>query len=300
MKNKVIAAAALAVVALGLTTPAHAADPKRLVIIDSGINTQLDWVKKSLVDEACFIEYGKCPNGQSSMTGPGAANINPALVKDKAMQHGSQMYSVAVQANPNVQVVFIRIVGMSDKGYANSYTTKAVRLALDWVADNSARLNVGAVSMSIGRSYKEVGCPSEPDLAASVQKLTDAGIGVFAAAGNEGNKTKVNYPACIPAVIAVGATDTPYAMRGVEGWVTPVLPSSNGGADLDLYAMGRWTTRDMNNVASVSLGTSNSSVAVASKTVQGLSEGKTLASLMGNLGKAYISLKDVISKLFLI
>ena len=300
MKNKIIVATALTALALGLTTPAHAADQKRLVIIDSGVNTQLDWVKKSLVDEACFIEYGKCPNGQSSMTGLGAANINPASVNDKAMHHGTQMYSVAVQANPNVQVVFIRIVGMSDKGYANSYTTKAVRLALDWVAVNAARLNVGAVSMSIGRSYKEVGCPSEPDLAASVQKLTAAGIGVFGSAGNDGNKTKVSYPACIPAVIAVGATDTPYAMRGVAGWVTPVMPSSNGGVDLDLYAMGRWTTRNLSDQASVSLGTSNATVAVASKATQILSEGKSLASLTENLGKAYISLKDVILKLFLI
>ena len=119
MKSKVIALASVLLLAVGITTPASAAEQKRLVIIDSGVNTQLDWVKSSLVEEACFIEYGKCPNGLSSMTGTGAANLVPSTVKDKAMHHGNQMYSVAVQANPGVQVVFIRIVGMSATGYAN-------------------------------------------------------------------------------------------------------------------------------------------------------------------------------------
>lgn len=300
MNRKIIAALVLVLTGALVSTPATASQQKRLVIIDSGVNTELPWVKASLVEEACFVEYGKCPNGQASMFGPGAAHVSPTLVKDKAMHHGTQMYSVATQVNPNVQVVFIRIVGMSDKGFANSYTTKSVRLALDWVAENASRLNVGAVTMSIGRSYTEVGCPIEPDLAASVQRLTNNSVAVFASAGNNGNKTKVSYPACIPAVIAVGATDTPYAMRGVTGWVTPVMPSSNGGPDLDLYAMGRWTTRDLSDKSSITMGTSNSTAAVASRTVQRLSEGKTLADLMSNLGKAYISLKDVLSKLYLI
>lgn len=300
MKSKVIALASVLLLASGISTPASAAEQKRLVIIDSGVNTQLDWVKSSLVEEACFIEYGKCPNGLSSMTGTGAANLVPSTVKDKAMHHGNQMYSVAVQANPGVQVVFIRIVGMSATGYANSYTTKALQLALDWTAANATRLNVGAVSASIGRAYSGDTCPIESLLGNTITDLTNRGIPVLISAGNGGNKLKVDYPACIPAAIAVGSTDTPYAMRGVSGWVTPVMPSSNGGSGLDIYAMGRWTTQDLTGQKAVSLGTSNATVAVASKWTQALSNGASISSLMENLGKAYISLKDVISKLFLI
>lgn len=298
MKLKLIVAAALLIPVM--TTPAEAAEPKRLVIIDSGINTELDWVKTSLVEEACFIEYGKCPNGQPTMTGPGAAHVRYQDVKDKAMHHGSQMFSVAVQANPGVQIVFIRIVGMSAKGFANSYTTRAVQQALDWTSANAARLNIGTVSLSIGRAYSGDSCPIETLLGNTITDLTNRGIPVLISAGNGGNKTKVDYPACIPAAIAVGATDTPYAVRGVSGWVTPVMPSSNGGQDLDIYAMGRWTTQDLTGRKVISLGTSNSTVAVASKWTQALSNGATVPSLMANLGKAYISLKDVILKLFLI
>jgi len=296
MKTKLLLILALA--ASLLAVPASANTQKTLVIIDSGVNTELDWVKSTLVEEVCIIEYGTCPNGQKFMNGPGAAHVRYQDVKDKAMHHGSQMYSVAVQVDPNVRVVFIRIVGMSAKGFANSYTMRSVQQAMDWVDSNAARLNVGAVSLSVGRSYTEVGCPIEASFQATVRKLTGAGIGVVASAGNGGNKLKVDYPACTPEVISVGATDVRYSMRGVTGWVTPVMPSSNGGQDLDLYAHGRWTTQDLTGRKLLTLGTSNAAVAVATKTAQSLSQGGTLASLTQNLGKAYISLKEVVDKLY--
>lgn len=293
---------ALLVVSLAalIISPASANTQKTLVIIDSGINTELDWVKRTLVEEVCIIEYGTCPNGQKFMTGPGAAHVRYQDVKHSAMHHGSQMYSVAVQVDPNVRVVFIRIVGMSAKGFANSYTMRSVQQAMEWVDANAARLNIGAVSMSIGRSYKEVGCPIEASFQTTVQKLNAAGIVVVASAGNGGNKTKVDYPACTPEIVSVGATDVRYSMRGVTGWVTPVMPSSNGGPDLDLYAHGRWTTQDLTGRKLITLGTSNAAVAVATKTTQSLSQGGTLASLTQNLGKAYLSLKETVDKLFLI
>ena len=295
--KKIVALLVVSLAAL-VVSPASANTQKTLVIIDSGINTELDWVKSTLVEEVCIIEYGTCPNGQKFMNGPGAAHVRYQDVKDKAMHHGSQMYSVAVQVDPNVRVVFIRIVGMSAKGFANSYTMRSVQQAMDWVDSNAARLNVGAVSLSVGRSYKEVGCPIESSFQTTVQKLNASGIGVVASAGNGGNKLKVDYPACTPEVISVGATDVRYSMRGVSGWVTPVMPSSNGGQDLDLYAHGRWTTQDLTGRKLLTLGTSNAAVAVATKTAQSLSQGGTLASLTQNLGKAYISLKEVVDKLY--
>ena len=298
MKTKLLLIITLA--ASLLAVPASANTQKTLVIIDSGINTELDWVKRSLVEEVCIIEYGTCPNGQKFMNGPGAAHVRYQDVNDKAMHHGSQMYSVAVQVDPNVRVVFIRIVGMSAKGFANSYTMRSVQQAMEWVDVNAARLNVGAVSLSIGRSYTEVGCPIEASFQTIVQKLNAAGVVVVASAGNGGNRVKVDYPACTPEVISVGATDVRYSMRGVTGWVTPVMPSSNGGPDLDLYAHGRWTTQDLTGRKLLTLGTSNAAVAVATKTAQSLSQGGTVASLTQSLGKAYLSLKETVDKLFLI
>ena len=290
MKTKVL----LIATALGLSllvTPAHAAGDKTLVIIDSGINTTLPWAKAAVIEEACFIEFGSCPNMLPSMVGPGAASLDPKLVVDKAMSHGTQMASVAVAANPNVKIVFVRIVGMSAKGYANTYTTKAVSKAMDWVAANAARLNVGAVSVSIGRVYKEAACPvlAEPKLQSQIVGLAAINIPTVIAAGNNSDQKKINYPACIPEAIAVGATDTPYSMQQVTGWVYPIMLISNSSADLDLYALGRATTTDVQGNTSVSLGTSNATVLVATRLAQSLSDGSTLGTVMG---KVNASLKN--------
>ena len=301
MKTKVLLIAA----ALGLSviaTPAHATGDKTLVIIDSGINTQLDWAKAAIVEEACFIEYGKCPNGLASMTGPGAAHIDPALVKDKALSHGTQMASVAVATNPNVKIVVVRIVGMSAKGFANSYTTRGLATAMDWVVANSQRLNVGAVSISLGRAYAEASCPiaAEPRLQSQIVSLASMNVATVIASGNNSNKLKVNYPACIPEAIAVGATDRPYTIKQVQGTVYPIMLMSNGGPDLDLVTMGRHTVTDLNGVKTVSLGTSNANTVVATRLAQSLSDGSTLASVMekvnGSLQNAYRTVTDFVKK----
>jgi len=284
MKTKVLLIAAALGLSL-LTTPAHAAGDKTLVIIDSGINMQLPWAKAAVVEEACFVDYGSCPNNLSSMIGPGAASLDSTLVKDKAMSHGTQMASVAVAANPNVKIVFIRIVSMNAKGYANLYTTRAVSKAMDWLALNAARLNVGAVSISIGRVYKEAACPvlAEPKLQSQIAGLAAINIPTVISAGNNSDQKKINYPACIPEAIAVGATDTPYSMKEVTGWVYPIMLISNSGPDLDLYALGRAATTDVQGNTTVTLGTSNATVLVATRLAQSLSDGSTLDTVMGKV-----------------
>lgn len=300
MKIKLIIIA-VAVGLTGVVPAASAAEPKSMVIIDTGFNTQLPFFSGKVLDEACFIEYGKCPNGQASMTGPGAATLAATDgAKDKSLNHGTQMASVANAVNPSIKFVLVRIVGKSDKGFANTYTTKAVQLALDWVSANAARLNVGAVSISMGRAYSEAACPIETPLQSRIVQLKASNIGVFTAAGNRSNQTKVDYPACIPEAITVGATDTRYTLRNITGWVYPIMPNSNGGADLDLYALGRYNTIMLDGSNTLVLGTSAATAAVASKWTQFLSEGGTYDSLwltiQSKLDKAYRSVTDVVQK----
>lgn len=278
MKTKVLLICAALGLAL-ISTPANAASDKTLVIIDSGINTNLDWAKNAVIEEACFIEYGMCPNGKISMVGPGAAYVNPALVKDKAMSHGTQMASIAVTVNPDVKIVFVRVIGMSHKGYANTYTTKALALALDWVSANAERLNVGAVSVSFGRVYREAACPIETKLQNHIIGLASVNVPVVISTGNNSDQKKINYPACIPQAIAVGATDTPYTIKQITGTVYPIMLISNSSPELDLYAMGRWMATDINGVKAVSLGTSGATVSVATRLAKELSGGLTIGTV---------------------
>ena len=296
MKKLISLFVVIALAAAGITPAAQAATPKTLVIIDSGIAADLPWVQQILVDEACFIEYGKCPNGQSTMFGKGAAALQVSRIKDKAMSHGTQMASVAFEIDPSTKLVMIRIVGMSEKGFANSYTTRAVTKALNWVNENAERLNVGAVSLSVGRSYKEASCPIEAELQAQVRNLLTRNIPVIAATGNGSNKLKVDYPACVPEVIAVGATDRRYTVRAIQGWVYPIMLMSNQGPDLDLYALGRFTTTDAFGQKSVSMGTSSATAAFATYVVKQLNLGleytEVMTKVRASLVNAYRTVTD--------
>jgi len=296
MKKLISLFVVIALAAAGITPAAQAATPKTLVIIDSGIAADLPWVQQMLVEEACFIEFGKCPNGQSTMFGKGAASLDVARIKHRAMSHGTQMASVAYEIDPSTKLVKIRIVGMSDKGFANSYTTRAVTRALNWVNENAERLNVGAVSLSVGRAYKDTSCPIESELQTQVLNLLSRNIPVIAATGNGSNRLKVDYPACVPEVIAIGATDRRYTVRAIQGWVYPIMLMSNQGPGLDLYALGRYTTTDAFAQKSVSMGTSSATAAFATYVVKqmnlGLGYTDVMARVRASLVNAYRTVTD--------
>ena len=275
---------------------------KSLVIIDSGINTELDWIQRSIIDEACFVELHRCPNGFSEMTGVGASKITPAMTKSSAFSHGTQMASIAVAIDPQVQIVSIRVVGMNRSGMPSPYSPTAILKALEYVEQNKTRLNVGAVSISLGKSYRETACPINPKLQSVIANLTASGVGVVIAVGNGGNNTKVDYPACIPEAIAVGATEDRYAMKEVEGWVYPILSMSNNGPELDLFVNGKYTVTDISNTKKVAFGTSGSTVAFATYLNKMLTLGQSLPSVMASVNaslvKAYRGIKDFYPKQF--
>ena len=242
------------------SSPSSAELQKSVVIIDSGVDTQ-GFLKNYIVDEACFIEYGKCPNGLASMTGVGAAHISPSSTKDRVFSHGSEMASAVIARNPNVKIVMIRIIGMSSNGYASTFTPKAVALALAWVNENAARLNVTAVLTSIGRENKGGVCQIEKPLQDLVISLNGKGVQVISSTGNRA-RNFIDYPACIPEVVAVGATDKPYKLKG-WGMIQPVQQASNFGVELDFVMPGWFTSTTLDGSKKVTVGTSNSAAAFA-------------------------------------
>jgi hypothetical protein len=127
-------------------------------------------------------------------------------------------------------------------------------------------------------------------------------VATVIASGNNSNKLKVNYPACIPEAIAVGATERPYTIKQIQGTVYPIMLISNGGPDLDLVALGRYTVTDLNGNKALSLGTSNANTAVATRLAQSLSDGSSLVSVMekvnGSLQNAYRTVTDFVKKFY--
>jgi len=289
IKSKIILMVVALSVTLVPTQTASAVGEKTLVIIDSGINTDLAWAKSAVVDEACFLEFHRCPNGFSQMTGAGASKITPAMTTAGSFSHGTQMASVAVAIDPNVKIVSIRVAGMTPRGVPTPYTTKAISWALDYVEQNKTRLNVGAVSISLGRAYSQASCPIETKLQTQISNLIASNVAVVISAGNGGNATKIDYPACIPQAIAVGATEDRYSMRQVSGWVYPIMATSNNGPDLDLYTYGKYITTDISDKKSLTLGTSNATVAFATYLNKRLSGGENLSTVMASVNASLVN-----------
>lgn len=116
----------VAVAALTLTslTTSHAAPGLRnqttnnptLAILDTALDTSLPIFKDRVVHEVCVLDWNTCPNGKNFMEGPGASVIPISVMSKPEFNHGTQMASAALLSNPDLKIVFIRIIGANGNG----------------------------------------------------------------------------------------------------------------------------------------------------------------------------------------
>jgi hypothetical protein len=214
MNKKLITA--LVALTLILPTTAHAAlknqtvdSTPSLAIIDTAVDTSIPEFAGKIIHEVCFIEWSTCANNKTFMEGPGAAGMPLAMMKKNGFDHGTQMVSSALQTNPNMNIVFIRIIGNTNTGSRQILGEKTVASALQWVHDNRVKFNIQALSMSQGSTTFLSGanyCPVMPSTASVISALKAVGIPSFFPTGNSKDYKRINWPSCISDSIAVSAT----------------------------------------------------------------------------------------------
>jgi len=215
MNKKILTA--LAAIILLIPTTAQAAKLQNrtvaqptIAILDTALDTSLPIFKDRILFEACVTQWSSCPNGLSEMEGTNSATMRPDWISKNGFDHGTQMASLAIQANPNVNIVFVRIVGANAKGFRQATGEATVYNGLDWVIRNKDRFNIQAVSMSQGHHHLGSAgtdyCPKTPITEGKIKALADAGIPVFLPTGNTRDYVRIDWPACIPSSIAIGAT----------------------------------------------------------------------------------------------
>ena len=264
--NKKILSALLAV---ALITPisAQAASVQNktvsgptIAILDGALDTSLPIFKDRIVHEACVTQWASCPNGLSEMEGINSSTLKPEWISKNGFEHGTQMASLAIATNPNVNIVFVRIVGANSKGLRQATGEATVYNALDWVIRNKDRFNIQAVSMSQGHSaLRNTGpdyCPKTPITESKINTLISAGIPVFFPTGNARSYTKIDWPACIPSSIAIGAT-MPAGTVAIYSNHDPLLT--------DFFAQGTTRATTVGNVVINVAGTSASTVIAATQ-----------------------------------
>ncbi len=211
--------------------PAVQAEEKvAIAIIDTGVDTS----KVNVFHEVCIMEEKRCPNKQTFMEGPGSATRSAV----NGFEHGTRMVRVAQAINPNVNIVFIRIIpaDRNDRNpmYAAANSNSTVKQALDWVVANKKKFNIVATSVSFveysrfrtGANY----CPVNGGLQKTIANLQSLNVGAFFAAGNDYKSNQVGYPACISESIAVGASNADHR---VELY-------SNRSPQIDFFALGTY------------------------------------------------------------
>jgi hypothetical protein len=277
---------ALVALLLVVPTASHAAlknttiEPT-LAILDTAIDTSLPLFKDKIVQEVCLLERGPCPNGQTYMEGPGAASMPSNLISQRGFDHGTQMTYLALINNPNMKIVFVRIIGNNPDGVRQVATEAAVYNALQWVIDNKDKYNIKAVSMAQASSNWVAGadyCPKTPITQSKIQTLVASNIPVFLPAGNDFNYTKLRWPACLPESIAIGASMPSKAVAVYTNYDAKLI---------DFFALGTTITYGPGNVKAPVAGTS-ASIQAAAATWLAISSAKP--------GLTYSQMYDLISR----
>lgn len=261
MKNKLF----MAVLSLSLLSPvaisqASAANAPVLAILDTGIDTSLPQFNGKIIGEVCILEWALCPNGTKFQEGPGAASMPSSIIDLNGFDHGTIMADVAIKNNPDLKILFIKIIGNTPTGLRKPTGESTISSALIWVKDNAAKYNIQAVSMSQGtHSLGAAGtdyCPKYPRTIAAVDSLMSIGIPLFSAVGNGRDYSRVDWPSCIPQVVAVGAVDQ----------INEIASYSNNDTQLvDFFATGNMQAAGPKNVIRNIAGTSASTQVVAAK-----------------------------------
>jgi serine protease len=237
MNKKILTALAAIILLIPATAQAaslqnrNVAQPT-IAILDTALDTSLPIFKDRIIFEACVTQWASCPNGQKEMEGTNSATMKSDWISKNGFDHGTQMASLAVQANPNVNIVFVRIIGANANGLRQATGEETVYMGLDWVLRNKDKFNIQAVSMSQGHHFLNAGtdyCPKTPITEGKIKALADAGIPVFLPTGNARDYLRIDWPACIPSSIAIGAT-MPAGTVAIYSNHDPVLT--------DFFALG--------------------------------------------------------------
>lgn len=249
MNKKLIAA--LIAITLAVPTAAHAAGLQNrtgsipaVAVLDTAIDTSLPAFQGKIIQEVCILEWTTCPNGQSFMEGAGAASMPANLIKLGGFDHGTLMTSVFVKTNPNVNIVFIKIIGNTATGMRQNAGEAAVYNALNWVKANASKYNIQAVTMSQGmHNLGPAGtdyCPKTPTTQQSIKDLISIGIPTFFPSGNGRDYKRIDWPACLDESISVGYVDQQNEIS---------VNSNNDTEKLDFFAPGFFTVPGVGNVA---------------------------------------------------
>ncbi len=174
-----------------------------VAIVDTGIDFRHGDLA---VAATCFTAYAACQDDEG---------------------HGTHVSGIVAAANNEIDVVgvapdamlyAVKVLDRRGRGLDST-----IMAGLDWIADNATLVSpaIRVVNMSLGRPGT---LDDNPALRASVQALTQAGIAVVVAAGNDSTlEVSGQVPATYPEVIAVASTTATAGTSACAWHASPVI-----------------------------------------------------------------------------
>ena len=242
-----------------VSSPARAEFAQTLVIADTALDSSMTEFSSNVVHELCVLDWPTCPNGEYFMEGKGSANLPTRFLSSNGFNHGTQMVSASVRTNPKVNIIFIRMIANSNYGMRLRSSDYTIARVLDWVNRNKDQYNIQAVAISQGHhnlSSLTDYCPKISAVDSLIDQLMIKNVPLFSPTGNGGDRSRIDWPACIPKVISVGALNLD---RSVSAY------SNNDQKLVDYFELGTLKVLDANDSERTSTGSSLSAQIAAAK-----------------------------------
>jgi serine protease len=199
-----------------------------VAVLDSGI------AYEDYFDPSTAVAYYKAPDWGNVTFLPGYDFVNGDAHPNDDEYHGTHVASTIAEATNNAmgaagiafQCSLMPVKVLDEKGEGTFFdVAEGIDYAVDYT--EGGRKPVKVINLSLGSEG------TSQAVRAAVDRAWAAGVLTVAAAGNSGSAV-IEFPANLPNVVAVGATD---ARKEKAGY-------SNTGAELDLVAPGGDCDRD--------------------------------------------------------
>lgn len=182
-------------------------------VIDTGIDSSHPDLANKILAEKCFCASSNCcPDGTAVDDNATDDNGHGTHVAGIVAAHGN-INGVANGAN----LVIVKALDRDGTGREDDLIN-----SVEWCVNNSENYNITAISMSLGapcyydngtwtgNCYSTV-CSNESagpaGLQSKFQEAINKNISVVIATGNDGNKTYISWPSCLPDVTRVSSID---------------------------------------------------------------------------------------------